>query len=199
MLKRLADKHPDAVAQLTLQYRMHSEICNLPNLLVYKGNLKCANDEVRKKKLILPQFPRYLRRIINPGNTGLGWLVPVLNPNKPVAFASTDMISQSSSKGFEGLEVSRGRGNDRGGLVNDIEVSLTKFVVQGLQGCGLDLANIGIISPYRAQVGEEICTLLIKILISLSRLFLNSFYSAYLSGRPSRRRSVPSFLFNFST
>ena len=186
MLKRLADEHPDAVAQLTLQYRMHLDICNLPNLLVYKGNLKCATDEVRKKKLTLSQFPRYLRRMINPGKAGLGWLVSVLNPNKPVTFVSTDAISQS-------LEVSRGRGNDGGGVVNDIEVSLSQFVVQGLQGCGLDFANIGIISPYRAQVGKGICTLLIKILISLS-LLLNLSYSAYLSGRSTWRGSVPSIL-----
>jgi DNA replication ATP-dependent helicase Dna2 len=147
MLKRLADEHPNAVAQLTLQYRMHEDICLLPNLLVYKGGLKCANDDVKSKKLRLNSFPRSLKTIIKPNNKGLGWLLPVLNPNKPVVFVNTDNIGQD-------LEFC-GKGGNRSssrGLVNDTELELSRFVVNGLLVCGLPPSSVGIISPYRAQV-----------------------------------------------
>ena len=146
MLKRLADRYPESVAQLTLQYRMHEDICLLSNLLVYKGHLKCANDTVRSKKLALPQFPRSLRSIVKPDSPGLGWLLPLLNPNRPVVFANTDAIGLN-------LETSgRGRGSNGGGLVNDKEVDLARCIAQGLRVCGLNASSIGIISPYRAQV-----------------------------------------------
>lgn len=148
MLKRLADQHPSSVAQLTLQYRMHEDICLLPNLLVYKGGLKCANDEVKSKKLNLPSFPRSLKNIIKPGNIGLGWLLPVLNPNKPVVFVNTDNIGRDLE--FCG----KGRGSASRGLVNDAEVEIATLIVKGLLACDLSPSSIGIISPYRAQVRE---------------------------------------------
>ena len=147
MLKRLADEHPNAVAQLTLQYRMHEDICLLPNLLVYKGGLKCANDDVKTKKLHLNSFPRSLKTIIKPNNKGLGWLLPVLNPNKPVVFVNTDNIGQDLEFCGKGGSRSSSRG-----LVNDTEVELSRFVVNGLLVCGLPPSSVAIISPYRAQV-----------------------------------------------
>jgi len=149
MLKRLADEHPNAVAQLTLQYRMHEDICLLPNLLVYKGGLKCANDEVKSKKLYLKSFPRSLKTIIKPNNKGLGWLLPVLNPNKPVVFVNTDNIGRDLEFCGKGGSRSSSRG-----LVNDTEVEISRFVVNGLLVCGLPPSSVGIISPYRAQVNR---------------------------------------------
>ena len=40
MLKRLADAFPDAVAQLTLQYRMHEDIMTFSSLHFYEGELE---------------------------------------------------------------------------------------------------------------------------------------------------------------
>lgn len=150
MLKRLADQHPSSVAQLTLQYRMNEDICLLPNLLVYKGGLKCANNEVKSKKLSLPTFPRSLKNLIKSGNIGLGWLLPVVNPNKPVVFVNTDLIGQNLE--FCG----KGKGDVSRGLVNDTEVEISTFIVDGLLACGLAPSAIGIISPYRAQVRNGI-------------------------------------------
>ena len=152
-LKRLADKHPNAVAQLTLQYRMHEDICHLPNMIAYEGKLKCANDVVRTRKLVIPHYPRSLRAIVKPEIDGLGWMLPVLNPNKPVMFVSTDKINSTSTAHFEGLELNRGRG-DGGGMINDVEVELIRALVKGLIICGVKESEIGIISPYRAQVNR---------------------------------------------
>eukprot|EP00559_Dactyliosolen_fragilissimus_P001342 CAMPEP_0184867600 /NCGR_PEP_ID=MMETSP0580-20130426/27217_1 /TAXON_ID=1118495 /ORGANISM="Dactyliosolen fragilissimus" /LENGTH=1622 /DNA_ID=CAMNT_0027367987 /DNA_START=91 /DNA_END=4956 /DNA_ORIENTATION=+ len=74
LLKLLATKCPSAVAQLTIQYRMHEDICTLSNKIVYKGKLKCANDDVKKSKLDLANFPRALFQMkTNPNNMGAGW------------------------------------------------------------------------------------------------------------------------------
>lgn len=153
MLKRLADSFPDAVARLTLQYRMHEDICHLSNLVVYRGSLKCANDEVRSRKLLLPSFPRALRNNIRNGScTGLGWLLPVLNPVKSVVFVNTDKIGDDSANSFRGLEVKRGRSHEGGTVVNEVEAALTRITVNGLQICGLNAKSIGVICPYRSQV-----------------------------------------------
>jgi DNA replication ATP-dependent helicase Dna2 len=151
MLKRLADAFPDAVAQLTLQYRMHEDICRLCNLMVYKGRLKCANDDIRSRRLLLPSFPRALRSLCNDSGTGLGWLLPVLNPNRPVVFVNTDNIG-NTAQDFRGHEISHGRSREGGGIVNEVECTLTRLIVHGLQTCGLETKAIGVICPYRSQV-----------------------------------------------
>jgi Superfamily I DNA and RNA helicases and helicase subunits len=148
MLKRLADRHPQSVAQLTLQYRMNEDICLLPNILVYRGALKCADDTVRKSKLSLPGYPLKLKTIIKPGSNGVGWLLPVLNPNKNVVFVNTDSMGQN----LESSVRNRDRSNKGGGVVNEKEIELAKVIVHGLLICGMGAASIGIISPYRAQV-----------------------------------------------
>lgn len=165
MLKRLAEKHPSDVAQLTLQYRMHEDICLLSNLLVYNGLLKCGNDIVRVQKLTLSHFPRALKTKIQPTTKGLGWLLPVLNPNKPVVFVNTDKLGQD----LEGSERARGAKNGVG-VFNDTEVSLAGHVIDGLRLCGLQAEYIGVISPYRSQVSllkiHFICRLYIDQLVS---------------------------------
>mmetsp|Transcript_10002 Transcript_10002/g.18753 ORF Transcript_10002/g.18753 Transcript_10002/m.18753 type:complete len:410 (-) Transcript_10002:367-1596(-) len=152
MLKRLADTHPESVAQLTLQYRMNEDICLLSNLLVYKGALKCADDDVRKSKLSLPGFPSILKSIIKPGIIGVGWLLAVLNPNKHVVFVNTDTMGRN----LESCVRNKESGNAGGGVINNKEIDIAKVIVHGLLICGLDAASIGIISPYRAQVRNNL-------------------------------------------
>lgn len=149
MLKRLAETHPDAVAQLTLQYRMHGDICQLSNEIVYKGKLKCANEKVRWSKLDLPFYP---------SGVEVGWLLNVLDPNRPVVFIDTDAVRPSSSQthmtsneSFQGLERTRGR-KEGGNIVNDTECAIVKTIVKGFMKSGLDLKSIGVICPYRSQV-----------------------------------------------
>ena len=131
ILKRLADRHPSAVSRsinLTISNaRGYFSVTKCPGIYkVYSGHLKCGNDIVRSKQISLPQYPRSLRTIIQPSIKGLGWLLPVLNPNKTVVFVNTDKLGSN-------LEASgRGRNSKNGsGLINDTEMLLSSCIVHG--------------------------------------------------------------------
>ena len=154
MLKRLAEQHSDAVAKLTLQYRMHENICRLCNEIVYKGELKCANDEVRRSKLVLSRYPRAVPVPIHQegdASTERGWLQRVLNPDVPAVFVDTDAIGSGTNGAFQGLERSSGR-RQGGTIVNDTEIAVVRSIVRCLLKCGLNSGSIGVICPYRSQL-----------------------------------------------
>lgn len=150
MMKRLADSHPESVAQLTLQYRMNDDISLLSNILVYQGKMKSANENVGARKVPFTSFPKALKNFIKPGQKGLGWLLPSLNPIKHVVFINTDNLGQN----LESTTARSRKSSRSGGLVNDVEVLLSKMILNGLLGCGLDPSSVGIISPFRAQVNR---------------------------------------------
>ena len=153
MLKRLADKHPDCVSQLTYQYRMHEDICQLSNDVVYKGKLKCANDSVAKKTLTLNHFPVALEQSIN--NKSLLWLNKAIDPSNAVTFLDTDKVNLNSPNlddvSVYPLESSNNR-RSGGSIVNETEGFIIKILIDGLTSCGLEASSIGIISPFRAQL-----------------------------------------------
>ena len=154
MLKRLAERHSNAIAKLTLQYRMHENICRLCNEIVYKGELKCANDEVRSSKLILSRYPRAIPVPIHReggSSSERGWLQRVLNPDMPAVFVDTDEIDSGASGSFQALERSSGR-RQGGTIVNDTEIVIVGSVVRCLLKCGLNSGSIGVICPYRSQL-----------------------------------------------
>ena len=151
LLKRLAGKHPESVAKLTLQYRMHEHICSLCNDIVYKGELKCATEEVRNGKLLLPRYPRAVPpKLIEQSSRDRGWLHRVLDPGLPSVFVDTDAIGIANGA-FQGLERTTGRRHG-GNVVNEIELQLVRQVARSLLKCGLSCANIGVICPYRSQL-----------------------------------------------
>jgi len=150
---------------------MHGNICDLCNEVVYKGALKCANEEVRSKKIELCRFPESIsgmaksmhRDAKNSCHTKWGWLHSVIDPNKPAVFVDTDGIdnrtvtgtfsdeSPSGKASFISLETSRGRGHG-GNIVNETESNLVRTIVHGLMNCGLGPSSIGVICPYRSQL-----------------------------------------------
>jgi DNA replication ATP-dependent helicase Dna2 len=161
MLKRLADRHPSAIAPLTLQYRMNEVICRLSSEQFYGGMLKCGDDGVKSQRLQLPGFPSLLPRSMN--EQGIHWLRDVINPEQPVIFVDTDNLrtiqrpegsppqSAPHQNGCEALEGKLG-GRAGGSVVNRTEAALVRYIVQGLELCGLDLCSVGVISPFRAQI-----------------------------------------------
>ncbi|EEC48725.1 predicted protein [Phaeodactylum tricornutum CCAP 1055/1] len=152
MLKRLAEKHPDSVCQLTFQYRMHEDICQLSNDIVYAGSLKCGNDDVRYRKLDLPGFPE------NMGNIGdvatNAWLMRSVDPDFPVVFLDTDKIRLDLSSKGEGLEALERtlRNRDGGSIVNYVEARIVQLIVEGFLSCGIEAQAVGVICPFRAQL-----------------------------------------------
>jgi len=168
MLKRLAEKHPDSVAQLTYQYRMHEDICQLSNDIVYKGRLKCANDSVAKRRLTLDNFPNCL-----PGEVDMNhWLYRAIDPSIPVLFLNTDKIKVSSpsqamtEESVHSLERTAGR-RAGGSIVNDTEAALVRDAVGTLVGSGVDPSSVGVICPFRAQLRLlEECSVLAPLINS---------------------------------
>lgn len=154
LLKQLADSHPESIAQLTLQYRMNEEICQLGNDIVYKGTLKCANPQTAQRQLDLPGFPENIPQAAAP------WLTCTMDPSMPVIFLDTDSIlvgegtvnnCEEPNKAVAYWERSSVRSKG-GSIVNDTEAKLVSQVVDALIRCGLDASSIGVVCPFRAQV-----------------------------------------------
>lgn len=147
MLKRLADKHPSKVAELRFQYRMNEKICEVANDVMYGGNLKCANDNVRLSQIQLPLYSDFLHL-----NCHQPWLMKVIDPKQPVIFINTDnlyVLEESTKNRCYDLEQTLSRG---GSIVNPTEGRIIQAVVEGLISCDLDPANLGVVSAFRAQV-----------------------------------------------
>ena len=157
LLMRLAKAHPSSIAMLTFQYRMNEEICKLSSLLVYDGVLKCGNDVVSKRTLDLPGFPKMLPPIATMTKGLWPWLKMTISPGKPVVFVDTDSMRKSPSSNviqsgpMEGLEEKQG-GRVGGKVINPTEASVVRYIIHGLVAAGLSPKDIGVISPFRAQV-----------------------------------------------
>jgi DNA replication ATP-dependent helicase Dna2 len=144
MLSRLADKHSDCVAQLTLQYRMHEDICRICNEIVYEGKLKCANEDVKSRVLTLSWF-----------KVSDDWVSRIIDPSRPVVFADTDFFDRDFNQIATNQIVALERRPEKSGnMVNDREVAIVGRIIDALIGSGLPASSIGVISPFRAQVRQ---------------------------------------------
>lgn len=79
LFKILCEKHPQAVVNLTHQYRMNEDIMLLSNGLIYNGQLKCGSEEVRKRALKIPRrnaIESWKKHNLEPSDD---WLTNVLN------------------------------------------------------------------------------------------------------------------------
>ena len=119
---------------LTLQYRMNTEIQEIANFMTYKGELECGNEQVGCKKVELPAEDD----IFWPGN------LPANCKNLPVAFLDTsELANLAESKGDQGIY-----NTNEAELVGKLAKLSAKMRVANSH----ELATIGIIAPFRAQV-----------------------------------------------
>ena len=140
MLMHLAEGFPNALSKLTMQYRMNEDIQTLSNIVAYKGDLKCGNDQIRNQKLILSDMSSSLQ------STNLvdrHWITQAINPDQPVIFLDTD------SSGWLELD---GKRKGAGGPINHTEASIVQKLVLALSSCGIENSDIGVITPFRSQV-----------------------------------------------
>lgn len=146
LLKRLADAHPTAISKLTFQYRMHEDICQLSNDIVYGGSLKCGNELTRLRKIELSGFPE---------NAGpQDWIKETIDPNRAVVFVDTDSVRDAKApvnKCFLPLEQKQGD-RSTGSIVNSTEAEVVHQVIHGFLKCGGRHSDIGILCPFRAQL-----------------------------------------------
>lgn len=168
LMKALAEKHPDCITPLTYQYRMNEAICRLSGEAVYGGRLKCGNNGIRHRTLVLPHFyPSRLPQVI--AKQDYAWLKTVVDPKTAVLFVDTDNIkknprslnqmpgrqeTRNMQDGIEPLEESRG-GRADGAVINNAEAALVKIVLEGLFAAGLDASSVGVICPFTAQVCKK--------------------------------------------
>jgi DNA replication ATP-dependent helicase Dna2 len=135
---------------------MNEEICKLSSYLIYGGKLKCGSEEVRQRKLHLPGFPTTLPPVVSQTKGYWPWLKMTVSPEFPVIFVDTDNLRKTAStnspeKVFEGLEETKG-GRAGGRITNPTEATLVRYVLHGLVSTGASPKDIGVISPFRAQV-----------------------------------------------
>ncbi len=144
LLKILAESHPESIAPLTYQYRMHNDICELSSRFVYDGKMRCGNDKVARTTLHLPDF-------LDGNHLCLSfsaWRKSAVDPSLPVVFLNTDTVCLDKHADLESSS-----GKARGGpIINETEVQVVRQVVDDLISCGLPPSSIGVISPFRAQV-----------------------------------------------
>lgn len=112
------------------------------NELVYQGRLKCGNEEVAKRSLVLKE-----KKALGPFHSistqcsGINkcWLKDLLDPTRRVVFVDTDFVPSKESR--------------IGDLVqNEVEAQLVAQLVKALILGGVEESQIGIISLYRQQI-----------------------------------------------
>lgn len=128
LFEKLIKKYPQHSTMLKVQYRMNEKIMEFPDREFYDGKLIAAESV---KHHTLSDFnlksPERFKEILNPKN--------------PLAFVDTSDINsyEFQSKGSTSYE-------------NYEEARLTIEIAYELFKMGLDVKNIGIITPYAAQV-----------------------------------------------
>ncbi|KAI8572529.1 hypothetical protein RHMOL_Rhmol01G0206500 [Rhododendron molle] len=124
---RLSEAHPQAISALQSQYRMCAGIMELSNALIYGNRLHCGSSEVENAKLKYTSS-KYVST----------WLKEVLDPNRPVIFIDTDMVPALEAK--DGKTVN-----------NPIEANIIAKITEELVTKGIEVEDIGIITPYNSQ------------------------------------------------
>jgi len=138
LFKMLSESHPQAVVALEEQYRMNKDITDVANMLTYNGRLKCGTDKVAKTRLVLAK-PEGLRLAHVHDDCTQCWMAALLDPERSFIFCDTDLVPALETK--------------PGDLVqNDVEADLVMQMTGVLLACGMEAGEIGIISPYRAQL-----------------------------------------------
>ncbi|KAJ1546652.1 Tripartite DNA replication factor [Cladochytrium tenue] len=101
LFRLLSTHHPDAIATLSLQYRMCGDVMLLANELVYSGRLQCGDDAVARARLPVPRLHDALAALHDPDadyycmpcvtDSGICWVEDVLSPQRSVVFVDTDL------------------------------------------------------------------------------------------------------------
>lgn len=152
LFKLLSDTHPDSVVNLEHQYRMSEDIMTLSNTLIYEGRLKCGTEELRLRKLDVPNMDGLRRHHhdattlvssqTNSFCTGMGacWLRDLVDPETRVSFVNTDALPSSREEA---------KGNR---IVNPCEARIVVQLVDALLSVGVPAAEIGVMTHYRSQL-----------------------------------------------
>lgn len=164
LFAKLAEKYPQAVTDLPVQYRMSEDIQILPNLLVYQEKLRCGNQIVAKQKLEMGVTGtkskgdsnhssdcslfnmQTCHTLLSPNDSWKldsslsEWLLFALNPNNRVVFLDTSS---------ETCAIENAQGDS---INNPAEAQAILSLTTNLISFGIPSESIGLISPYNSQV-----------------------------------------------
>ncbi|AET40313.1 bifunctional ATP-dependent DNA helicase/ssDNA endodeoxyribonuclease DNA2 Ecym_5575 [Eremothecium cymbalariae DBVPG len=132
LFKTLCQRHPASVTELTIQYRMNTDIMALSNELIYNGKLKCGNDSVANQTLAIQMD---IAAISNPP-----WLRDVLDPQRKVVLLDYGDIPDMQEMA------------DKDNIRNPGEARLVKLIIEGLISLGVSTLDIGVMTLYRSQL-----------------------------------------------
>ncbi|CAA7406684.1 unnamed protein product [Spirodela intermedia] len=125
---RLSEAHPQAIAALQCQYRMCAGIMELSNALIYGNRLRCGSPDIANAKIK-----------ISSAEPLTSWLKEVLDPDRSVIFINTDELSAFEVKAQKAIN-------------NPIEANIVSEIVEELIKRDVAGDDIGVITPYNAQV-----------------------------------------------
>ncbi len=134
LLERIVETHPEAVTLLRIQYRMNDDIMRFSSNYFYNGQVESASEVKYRGILDL--------------DTPMEWISPAHNSDNP-DLAETANNENSYREQFVGESFGR---------INKAEAALTLDTLQkyferiGKQRLLDERIDVGIISPYRAQV-----------------------------------------------
>ena len=135
LMERLVENHPEAVTLLTIQYRMNEDIMRFSSNWFYNGEMKASEDARHRSILDL--------------DTPIEWI------------DTSEIINEISENEADSYEIRAYRDALSGnsfGRINKEEAQLTILTLQnyinkiGKQRFLDERLDIGLISPYRAQV-----------------------------------------------
>ncbi|WVQ99969.1 hypothetical protein IAU59_007112 [Kwoniella sp. CBS 9459] len=143
LFKLLSSAHPQAVSDLSMQYRMNEDIMLLSNQLVYEGKLKCGNEIVAKSGLKLKSrkecYEIFEKEAEKKEECGKCWIQHLLDETSKCVFVDTDGLPARDSR--------------VGDLVqNETEAKLVQKLATALHASGLAQEDLAVITPYRQQI-----------------------------------------------
>ncbi|EFQ33547.1 DNA replication factor Dna2 [Colletotrichum graminicola] len=156
LFKLLSDTHPDSVVNLEHQYRMCEDVMTLSNTLIYHGRLRCGTEELRFKKLDVPNM-NALKSLHYDSSSMLKsgtpksfctsmtesccWLRDLLDSEARVRFINTDTLQPHTREEAKGNRI-----------VNPAEARIVVQLVEGLLTVGVPDGEIGVMTHYRSQL-----------------------------------------------
>jgi DNA replication ATP-dependent helicase Dna2 len=155
LFKLLSDTHPDSVVNLEHQYRMCEDIMMLSNTLIYQGRLRCGTEELRTRKLDIPNMAALKQKhydahtAMMPGTPrsfctareNNCWLRALLDSEARVRFVNTDTLQPQAREEAKGNRI-----------INPAEARIIVQLVESLLTVGVPEAEIGVMTHYRSQL-----------------------------------------------
>ncbi|KAI5956729.1 dna2 [Candida jiufengensis] len=140
LFKILAEANPQALCELTDQYRMCEDIMQVSNVLVYDNKLKCGSDEVAKQSLKIPN-PTFITNLLQSNIPNKHQWIDnlIFDENKKVLFLNHDDMPARETVFGETVQ-------------NPVEAKLIYQIVKALVSSGVDEDQIGVMSFYRSQL-----------------------------------------------